>query len=136
MLNFFMQPFHSIAAGCSESAFFGIPPWYHYLNAAGLMVVDKNTGHCEILRYSNGTGKFGITDFSLIGLGIVDIFLRLAALIAIGYVIYGGFTFITAQGSPDGVKRAQSTIYNALIGLGISIASVGAVSFLANSLGA
>jgi len=136
MMNFLMQPFHSIAAACSEPTLFGIPPWYHYLNAAGLMELDPNTGHCEILRYSNGTGKFGITDFSLVGLGVVDILLRLAAFVAIGYVIFGGFTFITAQGSPDGVKRAQSTIYNALIGLGISIASIGAVSFLANSLGA
>jgi len=134
-MNPLLQPFHTFAAGCTESSFFGLPTWYHYLVLAKKMVADPTTGRCVFANYNNGSGGFALNDISLVALGVVDILLRLAALVAIGYVMYGGFTFITAQGEPDKVKRAQGTIFNALIGLGISLAAVGAVSFAGKALG-
>ena len=98
------------------------------------MQPDPATGHCEFIQFKNGTGGFQLKDLSLIGLSAVDILLRLAALVAIGYIIYGGFQFITAQGEPEKVKHAQNTIFNSLIGLGIAIASIGAVAFVGKAL--
>jgi hypothetical protein len=60
--------------------------------------------------------------------------LRVAALIAIGYLMYGGFRMISAQGEPDGIKRAQQTMWNALIGLGIALASIGGVAFIGKAI--
>ena len=134
MLNALLHPFQTFAAACTEHSFLGLPTWYHYLNAAGKMELDSATGRCEFVQFKNGTGSFQLKDLSLIGLGVIDILLRLAALVAIGYVIYGGFLFITAQGEPDKVKHAQNTIFNSLIGLGIAIASIGAVAFVGKAL--
>jgi hypothetical protein len=133
IMNFILHQFHIFAAPCSESSFFGLPAWYHYLNVANKM--QSVNGQCDFIAYgANGKGGFQIQDLSLIGLGVLDILLRLAAMITIGYIIYGGFTYITSQGEPAGVKRAQSTIFNALIGLGISLAAIGGVTFIGSSI--
>jgi hypothetical protein len=126
MLQFLTHPFQTFAAACAEHSFFGLPTWYHYLNVAGKMTQDPATGRCEFVSLSKG---FKITDLSLIGLAVVDILLRLSALIAIAYIMYGGFRLITSQGEPDGIKAGQKTMWNALIGLGIALAAIGGVSF-------
>ncbi|HSX34595.1 MAG TPA: hypothetical protein VLF62_03040 [Candidatus Saccharimonadales bacterium] len=130
-----MQPIiqlvQNFAVACKEPTFFGLPTWYHYLNLAGKVQNDPITGRCEFVTLHNG---FQVNDLALIGLAVVDILLRLSALIAIAYVMYGGFRLITAQGDSGGVKSGQQTIWNALIGLGISLAAIGGVSFLGTVL--
>jgi hypothetical protein len=95
------------------------------------MQLDAGTGRCEFVTLHGG---FQLPDLALVLLAIVDILLRLSALIAIGYVMYGGFRLITAQGDSNSVKGAQQTIWNALIGLGISIASIGGVAFIGTAI--
>ncbi|HSX00156.1 MAG TPA: hypothetical protein VLH38_03915 [Patescibacteria group bacterium] len=130
-----LSSFYTFAAAkCTEHGFFGLPTWYHYLVLANKMVADA-AGRCVFVDYGTGAGKFALSDLSLIGLALIDILLRLSALIAVGYVMYGGFSFITAQGEPDKVKHAQGTIFNALIGLGISLAAIGGVAFAGKALG-
>ena len=127
-----LNPLHFFAAAsCQERGFFGLPTWYHYLLAAGKMQVNVQTGHCEFITLSQG---FKTTDLALISLAIVDIMLRIAVYITIGYVMYGGFRLITAQGDPQGTKAAQQTIWNALIGLGIALAAVGGVAFIGRAI--
>jgi hypothetical protein len=120
MLNFL----HYFGASTCSHSFFGIPPWYKYLLAAG-----KMDGNCQVTNLKIPD------DLSLVALGIVDILLRLAGLIAVGYIIYGGIQYVTSQGEPDRTKRAQGTIVNALIGLAITIVSVAVVSFIGNVVG-
>ncbi len=129
--NFTHGLFHLVAAqsangACTEPSFFGLIPWYHYLN------VDKtcNIKDFKVLQ-TNGTG-----DVPLILLAVVDDLLRLAGLIAVGFVIYGAIQYITSQGEPEKTGKAQSTITNALIGLAVSIIAVSAVSYLGGRLGA
>lgn len=118
--------FHIFGAGSTECGhgFFGIPPWYKYLIAAGKL---DDKCRVENLKIPD--------DLSLVALGFVDILLRLAGLIAVGYIIYGGIQYVTSQGEPDRTKRAQGTIVNALIGLVVAIISVTVVSFIGNSIG-
>jgi hypothetical protein len=110
-------------------------PWYQYLNLAEVQ------GRCTITSFnpsSAGTqdGVFGShSAFLLIGLAILDDLIRVSALVAVGYVIYGGILYMTSQGSPDMTKKAQQTIINALIGLGIALIAVAMVSFIGNQLG-
>jgi len=131
MLQMLLHPFQTFGVACAEHPFFGLPVWYHYLNLAGKMAVNKDTGRCEFVTLSGG---FKVADLSLIGLAVVDILLRLSALVAIAYVMYGGFRLITSQGDPGGVKAGQQTMWNALIGLGIALTAIGGVSFLGKAL--
>lgn len=130
-MNFLLQSFHYFAAPCTEHGFFGLETWYHYLNLAGKFQQNAATGRCELVTL---TGGFQVTDLVLISLAIVDDLLRIAALIAIGYVMYGCFQLITSQGEADKAKHGQQTMWNAMIGLGIALASVGAVAFLGRSI--
>src|SRR5688572_9922196 len=88
------------AAVCDPNkVFFGLPVWYKYL------MPDKFSTACEF------TDNFKFPDdLGLIALAGADIVLRLAALVAVGYVVYGGLQFITAQGESDKVKKARETV--------------------------
>lgn len=131
MIETVTQLIHTFGVACAERTFFGLPTWYHYLNLAGKMQLNPDTDHCEFVSLRQG---FQAQDMALVLLAIVDILLRVSALIAIGYVMYGGFRLITAQGDSGGVKSAQQTIWNALIGLGISLAAIGGVSFIGTAI--
>jgi hypothetical protein len=131
MFQMLIHPLQTFAAACSEKGFFGLPVWYHYLNLAGKMQVSSDTGRCEFVSMRGG---FKVADLSLIMLAVVDILLRIAALVAIAYIMYGGFRMITAQGDPQGTKAGQQTMWNALIGLGIALAAVGGVAFIGRAI--
>ena len=110
---------------CTEPIFFGLVPWYHYLN------VDAK---CNIITF-NALGSSS-SDIPLIVLAIIDDLLRIIAILAIGFVIYGAIQYVVSQGQPDKTAKAQSTILNAIIGLAISLVAVGAVSYFGGKLGA
>ncbi len=60
-----------LAAACAEKKFFGLPVWYHYLND-GTKMQDVG-GRCEFVA-----GFSFPEDLALVGLGVLDIVLRLA----------------------------------------------------------
>lgn len=114
---------------CKGGSFLGLVPWYNYLDVsrdlAGVCVV-KNF---QILP--NGSAQ---SDIPLVLLALVDSALRLAGLIAIGYIIYGGIQYVISQGKPDATAKAQTTIFNSLIGLVIAISALAIIMFLAGSI--
>ena len=61
--------------------------------------------------------------------------LRLVAILTIGFVIFGGFKYMTSAGSPDAAAKGRKTITNALIGMVIATASVALVNFIGGALG-
>src|SRR4051812_1544207 len=105
-----VYPMLSHVAACTYTSFFGLKPWYAYL--PGCSVNDFN----KLILPEDGQ-----SGFLLIGLAIFDDLLRIAALVAIGFIIYGGILYVTSQGSPDQTGKAQNTIINALIGLVVAI---------------
>lgn len=112
--------------------FFTFPTWYKYLESAGYLKESTASKTCELYL----PGQFDWNVFTLIGLGVLDILIRLAGLIAVGFVIYGGILYVTSRGEPDKAKKAMSTILNALIGLAIAVVAAAFVSFLAGRLSA
>lgn len=123
--------FATIAQGCNNSsAFLGLPPWYKYLD-----VGPKYGDKCAVIGPVDSRGQL---DWALagprIGLAIVDILLRLAAVIAVVFVLYGGVRYILSQGEPDQTKKARGTVINAVIGLVITMLATAAVNFLGNTL--
>jgi hypothetical protein len=125
--------FNFFADTCSNKTFFGIPPWYKYLIDTGLMASNKVTGACELV------GSLQPNDWVqviiLVALALLDMALRLAGLVAAGFVIYGGIQYVISQGEPDKTKDAQQTIINALIGLVIAMISAAFVSFIGSRVG-
>lgn len=110
-----------VAKDCTKG-FFGFKPWYHYL---------EMDSQCNIENFELLGSK---SDIPLILLAVIDDLLRLAGLVAVFFIIYGGIMYATSQGSADQTSKAQSTIINALAGLAVAIIAVVFVSFLGNRL--
>jgi hypothetical protein len=107
------------ATPCPGGEFLGFPKWYKYLNG----VTDKN-GLCSPQLSS-------ISDIWLIVAAFIEALLRLAAIAAIVFVIYGGIQYVTSQGDPAKTAQARSTIINALVGLIIAVGAITGVTFVA-----
>lgn len=70
----------------------------------------------------------------LIALAVIDILIRVAAMLAVVMVVYGGFTLVTSQGTPDKIAGARKTILNAVVGLVIALVASQFVKFIAGLL--
>ncbi len=119
---------------CHQSGgFLGFPTWYEYLE-----IGPKGDDPCAIIGPSTQVGGKDEFSFQLalprIALALVDIMLRVAGMVAVGYTIFGGFKYMTSQGEPDATKKAQGTVTNALIGLAIAMLATAIVGFVGGKL--
>ncbi len=109
---------------CSSN-FLGLPTWYRGLDREG----------CNIVMPSSGRDGQNLQDFIfIIILNVIDIVLRIIGYAAVGFVIYGGFKYLTSAGSADRIAAGKKIIQNALIGLVISFFSVAIVNLIANNV--
>lgn len=113
----------NFGATCSGGDFLGFPKWYKYLG--GQMVTAKDGQTSCVPQIT------GLSDIWLIVAAIIELLLRIGALAAIVYALYGSIQFITSQGDPSKTQAARQTIINALVGLVISVAAATLVTFLA-----
>ncbi len=81
-----------------------------------------------ITPFSPGTGLLGV-----VGTAITLAF-GVAGLVAVIYLIMGGFSYVTAGGDPEAVEAAKTTIVNAIIGLVIIFVSYLIVGFIMQQL--
>lgn len=116
--NIELRPISQLAQ-CNKGSFIGLPTWYKYLDTA----IVKGKPICNPVISE-------LKDLWLIGLAILEILLRLSVLIAIGYVMHGGFRFITARGDPEKIGKARTMTVDALIGLVIAMIAIASVSFI------
>jgi hypothetical protein len=158
-LNYFILVF--IVAACSlfiapkayaavdpacdkSSAFLGMPVWYKYLDVGPKTSTTKDgktsTDPCAIIGpvVTTPGESFGTLDVQKaiprVGLAVVEILLRIAGMVAVAFVIYGGFKYVTSQGEPEAFKAAQKTIINALIGVAIAVMAVTIVNVVGGAL--
>ena len=68
-------------------------------------------------------------------MNVVEDLLQLAGFVTVGFVIYGGFLYLTSNGEPGQMANGMKTVINAAIGLVIAIASVALVNIVADGLG-
>lgn len=118
---------------CSVKTFFGIPPWYKYLVNSGLMAPTKGVGACELVGSLKPDDWVQI--ILLVGLAVLDMALRLAGLVAVAFIIWGGIQYVISTGDPSKTKDAQQTIINAVVGLAIALTATAMVTFIGNKLG-
>ncbi len=108
-------------AACGASAINIVPTWYKYLG-------DHDVG-------GKCTPIFNFpADIPRILLAIFEIVLYIGGIVAVVYVIYGGFLYLTTQGEPDRAANARTTILNAIVGLVISMLSVVIVNLIGRNI--
>ena len=132
MLNISLIAPKSVAAvatseNCTKNSgrILGFPTWYKYLNPT----FDATAKECNLdfdLKNPGDVGK--------VVLAITEILLRIGGIAAVGFVLYGGFSFIVSQGDPQKSVAARRTILNALIGIVIAGIAVFIVQIVATNL--
>lgn len=121
MISLLTSNIQRFAASCpaGDGALSFLPTWYKYLDGSP----DISTGKCTVaFNYPDDIGR--------ILLALTDILLRVGGLVAVCFVIYGGFHYITSQGHPEDTKSARQTIVNAMIGVVITTIATVVVSFV------
>lgn len=103
-----------------NSVFLGFPAWYRGLTNSS----------CEIMSPGNNLGGF----IWKVALNVIEMAMMAVAYVAVFFILYGGFQFLTSQGSPEGSAKARTTILNAVIGLVISLVAVGIINFIVKGL--
>lgn len=99
--------------------FLTIDPWYFGL-------CKDNTSDVEITRIPE--------DIVVIALNVISIAIQLGGYVAIGYVMWGGTRYITANGDSGKIASAKTTIMNALIGLLLTLSAVAIVNFVRDNI--
>ncbi|QQS21792.1 hypothetical protein IPM09_04750 [Candidatus Saccharibacteria bacterium] len=107
-------------AACTDTVFM-IPAWYK----------GMQDGSCNF-KAPESNGKPDIGQLILkIALNVIQALLVVVAYVTIFFIIKGGFGYITAAGSPEGMSSAKKTITNALIGMVISLLAASIVNAVA-----
>lgn len=116
----------SSAKTCSDSTnFLGMPPWYR-----GIM--DAN---CNIQSPTSPSNPDGLKTFIWkIVLNIIQMALVAIVYVAVFFILYGGFQFMTGGSNPSMIEKGRKTILNAVIGLVIGLGSVAILNLLFNGI--
>lgn len=114
--------FTKLALGLTASAMvFGMPLMVYGHTSGG----DHVQQGLDSIKDTYPTGAQGTNDGNLKDAAkkIIDWALYLAAIVAVIFIIIGGFYYITARGNDDQAKQGRKTLTNALIGLTLVILS-------------
>lgn len=135
------------AAACQDSTFLTLPTWYKGLTkevkttvpniitttptttpgstATPTPAPTKEQIDCVIVSPDEVGGLS--TFIWRIVLNVIEIGMQLIAYLALFFVMYGGFQYLTSSGNPDQASKGRSTILNAIIGLVIAAGSTAVV---------
>lgn len=124
----------TLAQRCSKE-FFGLKPWFAYLPNGAFDAQTCQIENFSLLGEEDANGKtIKQSQLPLVVLAVIDSLVRLAGIVAVGFVIMGGILFVTSQGDPEKAKRARMTIFNALIGVVIAIIAASVISYIGTQL--
>ena len=114
-------PAASADGGGCNARFLTLPTWYNKLTNAD----------CSIKSPKDvGVNKF----IWIIVLNVLNIMLQVVGYISVGYIIFGGFKYLTSGGDSNQVTSGRKTIINAVVGLILSFMSVAIVSLIAGNI--
>lgn len=102
-----------------------------------LAIVAPNIASAQTLNtgidYVAYTG-LADADIRVIIARIIRVFLGVLGIVVLGFVIYGGYMYMTAGGNEEQVATAKKILKNTIIGLAIILMSFSIVQFVINSL--
>lgn len=115
----FLQPIRHLSAAHCEleqvDTLLGFPRWYRGLQ------VDSD---CHPV-FTN------LDEIWMVVANVLDILLRLSAILAVVFIIYGGIRYIVSQGNSDQLQAAKQIITYAVIGLVLALLASTIVGFIA-----
>ncbi len=107
---------------------YGIPTWYKYLEGHK----DPLPPHkCRLVMDFSTDATNNLLS---IGFAVIEIMLFVAGIVAVAFIITGGFQYVLSGGNPDQTKTAKDTVLNAVIGLVIAMLASVLVRFLAGRI--
>ena len=116
----------SASAACAvDGGLLTIRPWYD-----GLQKKDSCDLKSVVDTVANPDNEIVLNDFIwAIILNVVNDIFQAVAYVAVGFVMWGGFLFMTSTGNPDQAARGRKTLINALIGAVIAMSAGIIVNF-------
>ncbi len=114
------------SGSCGAPVFLGFKPWYADL-------CDGDTRDSEIV-HPDGEEKTVQFIWTVVLNILFDVFLAVGYL-AMGFIMYGGFLYITAQGDPGRALKGQKTLTSAVIGTILTMSATVIVNTAKMALG-
>ncbi len=74
-------------------------------------------------------------DLAQVILRIINYVLAIVGVVALAYLVYGGFMYITSAGNEDRVEAAKQIIINAVIGIVVIGVAAAIVNFVIRGVG-
>lgn len=74
-------------------------------------------------------------DLAQVILRIINYVLAIVGIVALAYLVYGGFMYITSAGNEDKVEAAKQIIINAVIGIVVIGVAAAIVNFVIRGVG-
>lgn len=115
-------PLTQFGAKCTNRPILTFPSWYK-----GLECTNQERPDGTKYEQPNITA---LNDIWIIALNVVEALIGAAAYVAVGYIIWGGFKYMKSRGDPGQLVEAKNTITQAVIGLGVALASTAMVIFV------
>ncbi len=112
---------------CHKGGILNFPRWYDNICVDGQIQSPSSLDNGDA---GSGLGKF----IWIIVLNVISMLLYLVGYISLAFIIWGGFKYIISGDNASGTVAARKTILNAVIGLIISIMSVGLVNFITGAV--
>lgn len=110
-------------AKCKDQSILGFPAWFKGLN-------------CDTVNGQVTVQMDDVASIWVIVMNIVQWLIIAGGYVAVYFIIWGGFKYITSAGDPQKVEGAKNAITNAVIGFVIVLASVAIIKTIQASVGA
>ena len=123
VLGVAMMPAGAVMAddgGCGGS-FLGLRPWYQGLT----------DGDCEV-KINQGD-DVSEKVWKIVMNVLFNLFVVVGYL-AIGFIMYGGYTYLLARGDPGKIEKGKKTLVSAISGLIIAVLASAIVSFIGGAI--
>lgn len=121
-------PQTTFAAPSCENRILGMPVWYRGLSTG-------SGTSCEVISPSDPS--LGTDPNSRLGnfiwrvaLNVIEMALVIVGYVALFFVLYGGFMYLTGGSVPGQIEKARLSILHAVIGLAISMGSIGITNLI------
>lgn len=105
-------------ASC-DVEFLGLRPWYYGLTDSDCSIKSPDTG-CKAgdtgCDYTNASKNIAEFIWVIILNVLIDLFV-IGGVVALGFLIYGGYLFLRSGGDPNFAAKGRKTIIAALVGL-------------------
>jgi heme/copper-type cytochrome/quinol oxidase subunit 2 len=85
-------------------------------------------------QFTHG-GLTGATSVQDLIVRIIQLMLLFAGIIAVVFIIYGGYLYITSAGNEESAEKGKNTMVNAIIGIVIIVLSYVIVNVIVNLAG-